>query len=498
MRRTAGVWLAAMLLMGCVPVVMADGPPELPAGLEDAEAADNGPAVPPGLEDGDADSEPALPPGLEDDAGPALPTGLDGGKAEPSGGEAESEDRFELPFDFGGFIDLRGGVRTQHPAHQSQASLGEARLQLQAEKYWEGFNFKLTTDLLYDAVTDHHAVNLERGKGFLDLREASVGFEPADFLTVKAGRQILTWGTGDLLFLNDMFPKDWQSFFIGRDVEYLKAPSDAVKLSAFSDIVNADFVYTPRFDPDRFIEGRRISYYSAAAGGIVGQDRIVRADIPNEWFRDAEYAGRLWQTVEGVELAGYGYWGRWKSPGGQDMLGRATFPRLNVYGASARGQLGDGIANVEAAYYRSIEDDDGDDPLVSNSQFRLLVGYERDLPEIAHDLTVAGQYYLEWMCDYDAYRRALPRGVPREDEDRHVVTLRVTKKLMNQNLILSFFGYYSPSDSDAYLRPSMTYKIDDHWTVETGANVFFGARTHTFFGQFERNTNVHASVRYAW
>ncbi len=63
--------------------------------------------------------------------------------------------------------------------------------------------------------------------------------------SITLGRQILTWGTGDLVFINDLFPKDWVSFFIGRDVEYLKAPSDALKVSAFSSWANLDLVYTP-------------------------------------------------------------------------------------------------------------------------------------------------------------------------------------------------------------------------------------------------------------
>ena len=50
---------------------------------------------------------------------------------------------------------------------------------------------------------------------------------------------------GDLLFINDLFPKDWVSFFVGRDDEYLKAPSDSLKASFFNELFNLDFVYTP-------------------------------------------------------------------------------------------------------------------------------------------------------------------------------------------------------------------------------------------------------------
>ena len=137
----------------------------------------------------------------------------------------------------------------------------------------------------------------------------------------------------------------------------------------------------------------------------------------------------------------------------------------------------------------------GANPFINNSELRFLVGYEQDL---GHELTMGVQYYVEHMLDYDDYRRTLPAGSHPRDENRHVVTLRLTKLLMNQNLRLSMFVYYSPSDHDAYLRPSVNYKVNDHWTLEAGANVFTGDRSHTFFGQFERDTNVYLAARYSF
>jgi len=398
-----------------------------------------------------------------------------------------------------GFWEVRGGVRTQRDPHEKQASLGETRLELDWEKPVGNVTFKLVGDLLYDAVLDHSSINLNSGQGWLDLRQANVTFPAGQHMDVKLGRQILTWGTGDLIFINDLFPKDYVAFFIGRDVEYLKAPSDAAKLSLYTDLANLDVVYTPQFDGDRFIRGRRISYYSPLLGRLAGRDAVIDADEPSAWFRNDEWAARLHRKLGSYELAAYGYWGYWKSPGGVDpRTGHATFPRLSVYGGSVRGPLGKGIANVEAGYYDSRQDRGGGDPFVNNSQFRLLLGYEQDLPELARDLTVGVQYYLEWMCDYGAYRDSLPPGIPAADERRHVVTFRLTKLLMNQNLILGLFAFYSPSDSDAYLRPHVKYKINDHWTVEAGGNVFFGAHDYTFFGQFERDTNVYAALRYSF
>lgn len=367
---------------------------------------------------------------------------------------------------------------------------------MQTEKLWGNATFRVTSDLLYDPVLDRHSVRLEEGQGFVDLREANLTVTPASFMDVKGGRQILTWGTGDLVFINDLFPKDWNSFFIGRDEEYLKAPSDAAKVSFFSSLANLDLVYTPRFDADRFIDGRRISYYNSTLGRLAGREAIVRVDKPNDWFEDDEVALRLYRNVRGYELAVYGYNGFWKSPAGQDpMTGKATFPDLSVYGASIRGSIGKGIGNIEFAFYDSQDDRKGDDPFIRNGELRFLVGYEQ---EVARDLTMGIQYYLEYMMDHSDYRRTLPPGSPRADEARHLLTLRLLKLFMNQNLKLSLFTFYSPSDSDAYLRPNIHYKIDDHWSAEIGGNVFIGKDDHTFFGQFKENTNVYGGVRYSF
>jgi len=475
--------------------------PALPAGLGGGPSSEHDePTLPAGLApEVKAGAEPALPPGLtiesEAEQEPTLPEGLNKEVTEQEALEAKEPIPGRL-FEFSGFWDARAGLRTQEDPHEKGASLGETRLQLQAETYSDKTSATLTVDLLYDPVLDRHCVRLEEGDGFVDLREANFVVTPADFADVKAGRQILTWGTGDLIFINDLFPKDWNAFFVGRDEEYLKAPSDAAKVSLFAGVANFNIVYSPRFDADRFIDGRRISYYQPGLGRLAGRDAVIEAEKPDDWFEDGEVALRLYRNVKGYELAAYGYHGFWKSPAGTDpSSGRSTFPNLAVYGASSRGGIFNGIGHTEFGYYDSEDDQSGDDPLIRNSEFRILLGYEQ---EVAKELTVGIQYYLEHMVDYGDYRRTLPAGIPRADEDRHVFTLRLTKLLMNQNLTLSLFTFYSPSDEDAYLRPKIQYKIDDHWSAELGGNIFFGEEDNTFFAQFKKNSNVYGGVRYSF
>jgi hypothetical protein len=402
--------------------------------------------------------------------------------------EEDAEESFlsNLPVEMHGFYEVRGGYRLRKDKYEKDMSIMENRFQLDLYSYLDWGDIRFKGDAYGDLVTE---------KGYFDMREANIFLRPLDYMDLKAGRQILTWGTGDLVFINDLFPKDWQSFLIGRDTEYLKAPSDAAKVSLFGDRANLDIVYTPRFDHDRFINGERISYWNSNLPRLAGQDAIVHTDKPNEWFRDCEIAGRLYKNIENYELAFYGYHGYWKSPGGQTATRRqATFPDLNVYGTSLRGSVGKGIGNVEFGYYESADDQSGRNDLVNNCEMRYLIGYAQ---EIARNLTMGVQYYVEQMLDYGRYKNSLLSG-PARDEYRHLTTLRLTKLLMNQNLRCSLFTYCSPSDKDVYMRPNVNYKVSDNLAVEAGANVFFGDYPNTFFGQFQNNTNIYTGLRYSF
>jgi len=454
----------------------ADDPPD-----EDQAPRREAPALPPGL--GGGQGPPPLPAGLSDETGP---------ESETKESDTDEPD-FQSPAALTGFWELRGGVRITDDPRQRATSIAETRLQLSGDRTLGPALVRVTADLVYDNVAGTGAPNLERGSGVVDLREAYIGMPVGESADLRAGRQVLTWGVGDLLFLNDLFPKDWNSFFVGRDVEYLKAPSDALRLGVFSSVLNIDLVYTPRFDTDRFVDNRRLSFFDPRVGRLVGRDVHFRPVFPDDPFDDHEIALRLHRTVGGWELATYGYRGFWKSPAGLDAeSGRPLFPRLSVWGGSLRGPLHSGILSAETAWYRSRDDLSGRDPRLPNSQFRLLLGYEQ---ELIPNLTLGGQYYLERTLDYGALERGLPASAPRPDRNRQVLTLRATLLTHRQTVRWSLFTFASPTDDDLYLRGLWAWDVTDDWTVSAGLNLFQGRRDDSFFGQFESNSNLYFGLR---
>jgi len=124
-----------------------------------------------------------------------------------------------------------------------------------------------------------------------------------------------------------------------------------------------------------------------------------------------------------------------------------------------------------------------------------MVGFER---QVAANLTVNGQWQIDYMTDYDTFVLQQPEGACIRDEVRHLLTSRITKRLNMETVTLSGFVFYSPNDEDIYLRLSTEYKYTDEIILMAGANIFDGNHPNTDFGQFALNDNVFAKVTYGF
>lgn len=297
---------------------------------------------------------------------------------------------------------------------------------------------------------------------------------------------------GDLIFITDVFPKDWTALLSGRPLEYLKVGSDAVNLSIYAGALSAQLIAVPFFEPDRLPQGRRLVGYDPFPG-VPRQVAEPRPTVGN-----AELALRVSRYIGAVDAALYAYRGYWRSPPGQRFDGERVerfHPQLSVYAATVQGGLLSGVLSLEGGLYDSRQDRSGTDAAVENSQARLLVGYQRAFGD---DLTVGLQYYREQMLDYESYGQTLPPDLPRRSETRHNATLRLTRLFAYQTVRASFFVWASPNEEDFYANPEVRYSVTDEMWAAVGANLFGGADEHTFFGQFDDNDNIYGTLRYGF
>lgn len=386
------------------------------------------------------------------------------------------------PWQFAGFTELARGQFTQGNIVNKSQSLNELRLRLDTTYSQDGYDISLVGDAYYDQVLEDL---------IWQTRELNIAFSPIANLDLKLGRQVMTWGTGDYLFLNDLFSKDWQSFFSGREDEFLKAPSDAARFTYYFDDYSLDFAYTPDFTPDNYLTGERFSFYSPAAHAQIAPADYFQVNKTDK----ATYAIKLATTVNSIELAAYGYKGYWTNPYGVDQNGEAYFPELYSYGFSARAPLAAGLINAEFAKYNSLEDPEGQLANIANDQLRFLLGYEQ---ELVKNVTLGVQYYVEKTEDYHAYRDTHYFPHQLVDKYRQMATLRLTHRAMQQTLTSSLFLFWSPTDKDGYLKPSINYRYNDNWSIAAGGNIFFGAEDYTFWGQHQKNTNIWLRARYSF
>jgi hypothetical protein len=397
-----------------------------------------------------------------------------------------------------GFLQgLYGGRIDEDNPTVTEQTASETRLQLRLESFGDNSEVFARMDFVWDGA--------DSSRYDWELREGYLKFRLGRNIDFKVGRQVLTWGTGDLIFINDVFAKDYRSFFVGRDDQYLKAPQNAVRAAYYNPLGALEVVWSPRFEPNRLPTGRRLSYYSPFSGGIVGMgmgdEFYFDPPLPESKFKNGELATRFNRQIGYFNLALYFYSGYYKNPLGAVSSGPFSppvpvYPKLRVYGASARGQIWGGILWLEGGYFDSRWDKHGDNPLMPNSSVTGMVGYEK---QIAPNLTVNGQWQADYMTDHDKYaaQQEMLGGYVR-DEVRHLLTTRITRLLKSETVTLSVFAFYSPTDEDTYVRLLTKYKYTDEVTLALGANIFDGTSEATEFGQFQMNDNIYAKVTYGF
>ncbi|MBI5888358.1 MAG: hypothetical protein HZB82_06585 [Deltaproteobacteria bacterium] len=360
----------------------------------------------------------------------------------------------------------------------------EERGQIRLDGVAEPFHLLIKTDVFYDHIE-------EKGDG--ELREGYFDLTRETW-DLRVGRQTMTWGLGDLVFINDIFPKDYEAFFSGRPMEYLKKGVNGVKLGLYPGTVSLELVVIPFFEPNRLPDPNRFRMFDPMPGLT---NRVKKE--PSTSLKNTELALRAYRDLAGFEASLYFYRGFSRTPSmlpdNPSSPSKLTifYPELSVYGLSLQRSALDGVLSLEAGHYDSREDRSGTDPFIPNSQTKFLIGYQRQMLE---DFTAGLQYLGDYMHNYSEYKLNLPAGFPKDPELRQVASVRLTYLLLHQNLKLTWFSFYGITDRDYLLNPEIKYNFTDHVWGAAGANIFGGKKDATQFGSLDKNDNIYVQARY--
>jgi len=337
-------------------------------------------------------------------------------------------------------------------------------------------------DVFYDHLEE---------RGDYEIRELYIDYL-SDRWDLIIGRQIITWGIGDLLFINDIFPKDYESFYSGRPMEYMKRGIDGLRLGLYPESFSVEVVIIPFFRENIYPGKDRFWQYNPLPQGR------IRNIKPSRKLINTEMAIRLYGNVQGVESSFYFYRGffRYSSLSEiEDSRLLMTYPELSVYGVSLEGQVLDGILGLEMGFYDSRDDRAGDDPMIPNQSIRMLTGYRTQLLE---DITAGIQWYSEYMLDYSDYKDSLPEGYPLKRRIEHILTLRLNGLFWHETLGAGVFTFIGIPAGDFHIIPEVKYALSDQVSVRIGANIFGGGEDTDRFGSLDKNDNIFANLRYSF
>jgi len=367
-------------------------------------------------------------------------------------------DSWEVPaestLDISGFSQIKLGRLLGNNNAQGQFSNKQGLLRLEAGIDDTFYHVSFKNDISYDAINklSHNKVReMSISLDFANVESRAINQSIFANLSLKIGRQSLSWGLGDYVFINDLFAKNWQSFFNGDDVQYLKRPTDALKLSYFIEDIGIDVVYQPEAASDLLIGIQPV------LGRPKHSSINTRLHFSHRQSDYAFYASNGWTNMPII------------------VSGHLEYLAQKTWGASMITPLSTGLFKAELGQYWQTAANGS-----SFNQQRLLLGYEW---ELMTGLSASTQLYIE----HDSHSNAR--------NNRKLITTKLSYISDNALWTSSVMAFYSPNHSDSYFRASATHRYSDSVSMTAGINNLAGA-DDTFFGSLSKSNNIYVRLTY--
>ena len=82
------------------------------------------------------------------------------------------------------------------------------------------------------------------------------------------------------------------------------------------------------------------------------------------------------------------------------------------------------------------------------------------------------------------------------DEWENTMTFLAKKDFLREKLWIELFSYIGLNNSDALVRPKISYDFADGFDIQLGANLFFGEEGR--FGQYDANDMLYLKFKYSF
>lgn len=332
----------------------------------------------------------------------------------------------------------------------------------------------------------------------IGLREAymDIYFNSVD---LRIGKQQIIWGKADGVFITDIIsPKDLSEFLL-RDFDEIRIGITSLKADYFLGDNTFEFVWAPYFTSTQMPDENSIWFpqldFPVSPVFDYSQKEVAATLENSEVFAkfsaitsaiDFEImAGYMWDDDPTMHIS------KTINPQTHQLTGLTVTPRhhrLGLAGGSFSSTLGGFVLRGEGAYYNgkyfNSEDSTLTDGTVKKNYLHYLLGVDYTL----WDIRLSFQFIQQAILDYE--------NPIKNDEFENTMTVLASKDFLRETLRLELFSYIGLNNSDALIRPKITYDLADGFELLLGANIFLGSEGR--FGQYDDNDMVYTKIKYSF
>jgi hypothetical protein len=333
---------------------------------------------------------------------------------------------------------------------------------------------------------EYNGVNPDRSGFFLG--EAWIDWN-AGGLSLRLGRQLLSWGAADGLVLTDVVCPQNLTSYAGLDFAGSRLAVDGIKLRYAFPVLAIETLWLPLFTPARLPgEANRLYsvFYPASVDiGGTGLPLSYAGPAPPRSAADGEYGLRLSCYTPVMDFSFMGFYGWNDIPWISKTLSLSSgSPRIEVtqeYGRTVTTGFDAGIPLSRALLRLEAAWTGGgryDRPFEESAA--LLSGGRRDDPVKKHNLKLlAGIDWNPsgWSFSAQYYEDLLPEargGGTARPWRKTGLTLRIAKALFRETLSLSAWCYLDLQDLDTSGSVSAAYALTDSLSFSLGSDFFGG------------------------
>ena len=394
-------------------------------------------------------------------------------------------------------IDISGFARTYEGVLVDSGQFGivQQTLNLNFEKRGEKVAFKANPMIF---MFNSDSFNFRMRELYVDLY--------FDNFDLRIGKQQVVWGKADGVFITDIVSPLNLTEFLLPDFDEIRTGIIAAKLDYYIGNSTIEAIVIPQFTPTTRPAPGSIWYIqpdfpapttfdwskSEIKPSLENSEVFLKYSLMSSNIDFDLMGGYTWDdnpTMHVAKTFGMDTSTTPPSPVLKSILITPEHHRLSLFGGSFSTEIKGVILRGEAAYYNGkyfqTANPKAVDAIVQKDYLNYVVGLDFSLGPVK----MSGQFIQKYIFDYE--------DMMLDDEINNMATFLARYDMMRETLHLELFSYIGLTNSDALIRPKITYDFDDSFSILVGGNIFVGDEAGQF-GQYGNNTMVYTKIKYSF